>query len=76
MVGLARARREAAGSRLEQGRCNEGWLNPPAPAAPAVRQLELPSGREVARLKGVGAQAHGLVFWDKWALTLDSQVLE
>lgn len=41
-----------------------------------MRQLELPSGREVARLKGVGAQAHGLVFWDKWALTLDSQVLE
>lgn len=36
-------------------------------------QLDLDGWREVSRLKGVGTQAHGLVFWDKWLLTLDSQ---
>lgn len=35
-------------------------------------QIDLASGTEVKRLPGVGTKAHGLVFWERWVVALDS----
>lgn len=48
-------------------------LPPLTPTLPhSHKQVNLETGAEEARVPRVGTQAHGLVFWDKRMLTLDS----
>lgn len=45
---------------------------PLAPALPCAPQVDLGEAKELARISGVGDRAQGLVFWDRYILTLDS----
>lgn len=39
----------------------------------SLAEIDLKSGKVLRRIEGVGQQAHGLVFWDVFAVLLDSQ---
>lgn len=39
----------------------------------ALAQIDLKSGEIVRKIEGVGRMAHGLVFWDRYAVVLDSE---